>query len=175
MINRATMTGRLTRDVELKYTPSGVAVASFTLAVSRRFKNQDGERESDFISCVMWRKAAENFSNFTHKGALVGIDGHIQTRTYDNKDGKRVYVTEVVADDFSLLEPKGTAPQDSTQSAPQQSAGNYTQSAQNATQAPQKAATPRNSMAPFSDSDKPLDPFASNGKQIDISDDDLPF
>lgn len=167
MINRATMTGRLTRDVELKYTPSGTAVASFTLAVSRRFKNQDGERESDFINCVMWRKAAENFSNFTHKGALVGIDGRIQTRAYDDKDGKRVYVTEVVADDFSLLEPKGTAsaPQGSTQPTSQRPAGNYTQPAQNATQATQKP------VDPFENPD----PLASNGKPLDISDDDLPF
>ena len=109
MINQVALTGRLTRDVELRYTQSGTAVATFTLAVDRQFTNAKGERESDFISCVIWRKSAENFSNFTHKGSLVGIEGRLQSRTYDDKDGKRVYVTECVVDNFALLEPKGTA------------------------------------------------------------------
>lgn len=107
MINRTVLVGRLTKDVELKYTQSGQAVASFTLAVNRQFTNAQGEREADFIQCVIWRKAAENFSKFTHKGSLVGIDGRIQTRSYDNQQGQRVYVTEVVVDNFSLLESKG--------------------------------------------------------------------
>lgn len=107
MINRTVLVGRLTKDVELKYTQSGQAVASFTLAVNRQFTNTQGEREADFIQCVIWRKAAENFSKFTHKGSLVGIDGRIQTRSYDNQQGQRVYVTEVVVDNFSLLESKG--------------------------------------------------------------------
>lgn len=109
MINNVSLTGRLTRDVELKYTQSGTAVAQFTLAVSRKFTNQQGERESDFINCVIWRKSAENFSNFTHKGSLVGVEGHIQTRTYDNKEGQKVYVTEVIVENFALLEPKSHA------------------------------------------------------------------
>ena len=104
MINRTVLTGRLTKDVDLKYTQSGQAVASFTLAVDRQFTNAQGEREADFIQCVIWRKAAENFQKYTHKGALVGIDGRIQTRSYDNQQGNRVYVTEVVVDNFSLLE-----------------------------------------------------------------------
>lgn len=108
MINRTVLVGRLTKDVELKYTQSGQAVASFTLAVNRQFTNAQGEREADFIQCVIWRKAAENFKNFTHKGSLVGIDGRIQTRSYDNQQGQRVYVTEVVVDNFSLLESKGS-------------------------------------------------------------------
>lgn len=108
MINRTVLVGRLTKDVELKYTQSGQAVASFTLAVNRQFTNTQGEREADFIQCVIWRKAAENFKNFTHKGSLVGIDGRIQTRSYDNQQGQRVYVTEVVVDNFSLLESKGS-------------------------------------------------------------------
>lgn len=108
MINRTVLVGRLTKDVELKYTNSGQAVASFTLAVNRQFTNTQGEREADFIQCVIWRKAAENFKNFTHKGSLVGIDGRIQTRSYDNQQGQRVYVTEVVVDNFSLLESKGS-------------------------------------------------------------------
>ena len=111
MINRTVLTGRLTKDVELKYTQSGQAVASFTLAVNRQFTNAQGEREADFIQCVIWRKAAENFKNFTHKGSLVGIDGHIQTRSYDNQQGNRVYVTEVVVDNFSLLESRDTSQQ----------------------------------------------------------------
>ncbi len=109
MINNVSLTGRLTRDVELKYTQSGTAVAQFTLAVSRKFTNQQGERESDFINCVIWRKSAENFSNFTHKGSLVGVEGHIQTRTYDNQEGQKVYVTEVIVENFALLEPRSQA------------------------------------------------------------------
>ena len=108
MINRTVLVGRLTKDVEIKYTQSGQAVASLTLAVNRQFTNTQGEREADFIQCVIWRKAAENFKNFTHKGSLVGIDGRIQTRSYDNQQGQRVYVTEVVVDNFSLLESKGS-------------------------------------------------------------------
>lgn len=110
MINRTVLVGRLTKDSDLRYTGSGTAVATFNLAVDRSFTNRDGERETDFIRCVIWRKAAENFANFTHKGSLVGIDGHIQTRNYENKQGQRVYVTEVIADNFSLLEPKQDKP-----------------------------------------------------------------
>ena len=109
MINNVSLTGRLTRDVELKYTQGGTAVAQFALAVSRKFTNQQGERESDFINGVVWRKSAENFSKFTHKGSLVGVEGHIQTRTYDNKEGQKVYVTEVVVENFALLEPRSQA------------------------------------------------------------------
>ena len=104
MINRAILTGRLTRDVDLRYTPSGIAVGNFRLAVDRNFKNRNGQREADFINCVIWRKGAENFANFTHKGSLVGIDGRLQSRSYDNKQGQRVYVTEIVVDNFALLE-----------------------------------------------------------------------
>ena len=113
MINRAVLTGRLTRDPELKYTTNGVAVASFNLAVNRQFTNAQGEREADFINCVMWRKAAEIFCDYTHKGSLVGIDGRIQTRSYENEQGTRVYVTEVVAENFSFLESKNSNQKDS--------------------------------------------------------------
>lgn len=106
MINRAVLVGRLTNDMELRYTQSGTAVGSFNLAVNRQFKNADGDREADFVSCVIWRKAAESLANFTHKGSLIGVDGHIQTRNYENKQGNRVYVTEIVVDNFSLLDPK---------------------------------------------------------------------
>ncbi|GEK28882.1 single-strand binding protein [Furfurilactobacillus siliginis] len=117
MINRAVLTGRLTRDPEVRYTQSGTAVATFILAVDRQFTNQQGQREADFINCVVWRKSAENFANFTHKGFLVGIEGRIQTRNYDNKQGQKVYVTEVVVENFALLEPRtqGNESQDAQQ------------------------------------------------------------
>ena len=106
MINNVVLVGRLTRDPELRYTPSNVAVATFSLAVNRNFKNQAGDREADFISCIMWRQQAENFANWCKKGNLVGITGRIQTRSYDNQQGQRVYVTEVVAESFKTLEKK---------------------------------------------------------------------
>ncbi|MFY1048601.1 single-stranded DNA-binding protein [Apilactobacillus sp. 1-1-2] len=106
MINRTVLTGRLTDDIDLRYTPSGSAVGNFRLALNRRFTNQNGEREADFINCVVWKKTAENLANFTHKGTLIGVDGRIQTRTYDDKDGKKVYITEVVVEQFALLEPR---------------------------------------------------------------------
>ncbi|CYX04500.1 single-stranded DNA-binding protein [Streptococcus suis] len=110
MINNVVLVGRLTRDVELRYTPSNQAVATFTLAVNRNFKNQStGEREADFISCVMWRQQAENLANWTKKGHLIGITGRIQTRSYDNQQGQRVYVTEVVAESFQVLEKRDNA------------------------------------------------------------------
>jgi len=109
MINNVTLVGRLTRDPELKYTTSNVAVATFSLAVNRNFKNQAGDYEADFISCIMWRQQAENFANWLKKGALVGITGRIQTRSYDNQQGQRVYVTEVVAESFQILEKKDNA------------------------------------------------------------------
>lgn len=108
MINRVVLVGRLTRDPELKYTQSGIAVCRFTLAVNRPFKNQQGENEADFINCVAWRKQAENTANFLKKGSLAGIDGRIQTSSFEGKDGNRVFMTEVVADSVQFLEPKGT-------------------------------------------------------------------
>ncbi|HEM3648150.1 TPA: single-stranded DNA-binding protein [Streptococcus suis] len=107
MINNVVLVGRMTRDAELRYTPSNQAVATFTLAVNRNFKNQDGEREADFINVVIWRQQAENLANWAKKGALIGITGRIQTRSYDNQQGQRVYVTEVVAESFQLLESRG--------------------------------------------------------------------
>ena len=104
MINNVVLVGRLTRDPEFRYTPSNVAVATFSLAVNRNFKNQAGDREADFINCVIWRKPAELLYEWCKKGNLVGITGRIQTRSYDNQQGQRVYVTEVVAETFQLLE-----------------------------------------------------------------------
>lgn len=105
MINRVVLVGRLTKDPELRYTPNGIAVTNFTLAVNRSFK-QDGEQQADFINCQVWRKQAENTANYLRKGSLAGVEGRIQTRSYDNQEGKRVYITEVVADSVQFLEPK---------------------------------------------------------------------
>ena len=104
MINNVVLVGRTTKDPELRYTPSNVAVATFSLAVNRNFKDADGEREADFINCVIWRQSAENLANWAKKGALIGITGRIQTRSYENQQGQRVYVTEVVAENFQMLE-----------------------------------------------------------------------
>lgn len=104
MINSTVLVGRLTRDPELKYTGNNVAVASFSLAVNRNFKDANGERETDFINCVIWRQQAEKLANWAKKGALIGITGRIQTRSYENQQGQRVYVTEVVAENFQMLE-----------------------------------------------------------------------
>lgn len=104
MINNVVLVGRMTRDAELRYTPQNQAVATFALAVNRNFKNQSGEREADFINVVIWRQQAENLANWAKKGALIGITGRIQTRNYENQQGQRVYVTEVVAETFQILE-----------------------------------------------------------------------
>lgn len=104
MINNVVLVGRLVRDPELRYTPSNQAVATFSLAVNRNFKGQNGEREADFINCVIWRQPAENLANWAKKGALIGITGRIQTRSYENQQGQRVFATEVVAEKFQLLE-----------------------------------------------------------------------
>ena len=103
MINRVVLTGHLTKDPELKTTQSGLSVVQFVIGVQRQFAGKDGVREADFISCVAWRKTAENIAKYFKKGQLIGVDGRIQTRSYDNRDGQRVYVTEVVVENFSFL------------------------------------------------------------------------
>ena len=114
MINNVTLIGRLTRDAELRYTPSNIATAQFNIACNRNFKNANDEYDADFINCVMWREQAERFCNWTRKGMLVGIVGRIQTRSYENQQGQRVYVTEVVAENFQILEKRdNTANQNS--------------------------------------------------------------
>lgn len=158
MINRVVIVGRLTRDADLKYTTSGTAVGTFNMAVNRQFTNANGDREADFINCVIWRKSAENFANFTHKGSLVGVEGRLQTRNYENKDGQRVYVTEVFVDSFSLLEARGD--DKGTNKAPFNGSNAGTSNKQGTKPV---AAKTQN------------DPFANNGQAIDISDDDLPF
>ena len=102
-INNTVLVGRLTKDVELKYSQTGTAVARFNLAVNRQFK-KDGQPDADFISCVAFGKTAENLANFMRKGSQIGVTGRIQTGSYDDKDGKRVYTTDVVADNIQFLE-----------------------------------------------------------------------
>ena len=106
-MNKVVLIGRLTRDPELRYTSSNIPSATFSLAVNRPFQNQNGVREADFIDIVMWRKQAETAKKYLTKGSLISIEGRIQTRNYDGADGKKVYVTEVVADNFEFLETKG--------------------------------------------------------------------
>ncbi|HDT6608061.1 TPA: single-stranded DNA-binding protein [Staphylococcus aureus] len=106
MLNRVVLVGRLTKDPELRSTPNGVSVGTFTLAVNRTFTNAQGEREADFINVVVFKKQAENVKNYLSKGSLAGVDGRLQTRNYENKDGQRVFVTGVVADSVQFLEPK---------------------------------------------------------------------
>lgn len=118
MINNVVLVGRMTRDADLRMTKSNTAVASFTLAVNRNFKNQAGERDADFINCVIWRQQAENLAKWANKGALIGITGRIQTRYYENDQGQRVYITEVVAESFQLLESRGQQQGNSWDSGP---------------------------------------------------------
>ncbi|MBC1937772.1 single-stranded DNA-binding protein [Listeria grandensis] len=159
MMNRVVLVGRLTKDPEFKFTPAGVAVATFTLAVNRNFTNQAGEREADFINCVVWRKPAENVANFLKKGSLAGVDGKIQSRYYDGQDGKRVFVTEVLAESVQFLDSRGQgngyrAPSD--QDAPV--ARGYQNQGNGAT----------------SNQSDP-DPYAGIGTTVDIAENDLPF
>ncbi len=105
-LNRVVLVGRLTKDPELRYTSSGTAVTNFTIAVNRPFSNDKGKREADFVNCVIWRKPAESLANFQKKGNLIGVDGRIQTRSFEGQDGKMVYITEVVADSVQFLESK---------------------------------------------------------------------
>lgn len=106
-MNKVVLIGRLTRDPEIRYTSNNIAATNFTLAVNRNYQNQNGVREADFINIVMWRKQAETAKKYLSKGSLIAIEGRIQTRNYDGADGKKVYVTEVLADSFEFLESKG--------------------------------------------------------------------
>lgn len=164
MINRVVLVGRLTKDPELKYTQSGIAVTRFTLAVNRTYTNQQGQREADFINCVTWRRQAENTANYLRKGNLAGIEGRIQTSNFEGKDGNRVFMTEVVVDSVQFLESRNTGRGGPQQGAPSQ--GNYQQ--QPNYQSNQQSGKP--SYSNTSD-----DPSTSGLPPVDISDDDLPF
>lgn len=106
MINRFIGVGRLTKDPEFRTTPNGVSVTTFTIAVNRTFTNAQGEREADFINCVTFRKRADNVNKFLTKGSLAGVEGRIQTRSYENNEGRRIFVTEVVCDSVQFLDTK---------------------------------------------------------------------
>ncbi len=148
MINNVVLVGRLTKDPDMRFTANGTAVSTFTLAVNRNFTNQSGNREADFINCVIWRKQAETLANYARKGTLLGVTGRIQTRSYENQQGQRVYVTEVVAEGFQLLETRSVSES--------RNSGQSTLAAGANQQQPDHS-----------------DPFL--GSSIDISDDDLPF
>lgn len=147
-MNQVNLTGRLTKDVEVRYTQSGKAVGSGTIAVTRRFKNADGNTDGDFIQYVVWGKSAEILSQYTSKGTLVALTGSWQTRSYEKDDGTRVYVNELNVENFDFLEKKS----DSQQSAPKSQAPN-----------------------PFANQGN-QNKFAGSGNtEIDISAEDLPF
>ncbi|EMJ6191453.1 single-stranded DNA-binding protein [Staphylococcus aureus] len=156
MLNRVVLVGRLTKDPEYRTTPSGVSVATFTLAVNRTFTNAQGEREADFVNCVVFRRQADNVNNYLSKGSLAGVDGRLQSRNYENQEGRRVFVTEVVCDSVQFLEPKNTndTQQDLYQQQVQQTRGQSQYS-----------------------NNKPVkdNPFANANGPIEIDDDDLPF
>ncbi len=163
MLNKVVLIGRLTKDPDMRFTQSQRAVCSFTLAVNRNFTTQGGEREADFINIVCWGKTAENVSKYLSKGSLVAVDGRIQTRNYDNAQGQRVYVTEVVGENVTFLE--------SRNSSNNNSARDY-----GFTEPKQQVNTTSNSSNTNNASfDSNKDPFADFGNSIDISDDDLPF
>ncbi|HDD7161603.1 TPA: single-stranded DNA-binding protein [Staphylococcus aureus] len=128
MLNRVVLVGRLTKDPEFRTTPNGVSVATFTLAVNRTFTNAQGEREADFINCVTFRKQADNVNNYLSKGSLAGVDGRLQSRSYENQEGRRVFVTEVVCDSVQFLEPKNNnqQPNNNYQQQGQTQSGNNT-------------------------------------------------
>ncbi len=164
MINRTVLVGRLVRDPEYRTTPSGVQVATFTLAVNRTFTNQQGEREADYINCVVFRKTAENVNQYLSKGKLAGVDGRLQSRSYENKEGQKVFVTEVVCDNVQFLEPKDS--QNGSNSyqngTSYQKGNNYTQNNQNVQQGQNKAKydqqnNPFNNGSNFDDTDLPFD------------------
>ena len=159
-MNKVFLIGRLTRDPELRYTGNNTAVASFSIAVNRNFTNQSGEREADFINIVVWRKQAENVKNYLTQGSQVAIDGRIQTRSYDDNNGQKRYVTEVVADNVEFLGSK-----------------NSSNNSNNMNDSTNREPTPYD----FGDTKEPKgtdvdsNPFADFGSSIEISDDELPF
>ena len=168
-MNKAILMGRLTRDPELRYTSSGRAVCQFSIAINRTYTNQQGQRETDFINCVVWDKQAENLAKYVTKGRLVAVDGRIQTRNYDNNEGKKVYVTEVLANSIQFLESKNSAQ------------GNDI-GGQNPFDSMPEPTYPTNSVNNTSmntNTDNGVsvekDPFESFGESIEISDNDLPF
>ena len=160
MLNRVILIGRLTSDPELRYTTAGVAVTQFTLAVDRNFATQQKEKEADFIPVVTWRQLAETCANYLRKGRLAAVEGRIQVRNYDNAEGRKVYVTEVIADNVRFLESSGS---------PSREGGNPGGNSRD------EVPGNRQQSGGGSGRRDHQDPFADDGKPIDISDDDLPF
>ena len=164
-MNKAILIGRLTRDPELRSTPAGRNVCQFSIAVNRTFTNANGDRQADFINCVVWDKQAENLVKYQKKGNQIAVDGRIQTRNYEDKDGKRVYVTEILANNISFLDSKGS------------SAGN-SNSFNNFNNLPEPPIERNNNVASMPDIETvsvEKDPFEAFGDSIEISDNDLPF
>ncbi len=159
MLNRIILIGRLTRDPELRYTASGVARTTFTLAVDRPYANQQGQREADFINIVTWRQLAELCANYLRKGRLTAVEGRLEIRSFENNEGQRVRVTEVVADNVRFLESR-------SQSAERIAGGSYGEA---------PSSTGFGGPGGFGGIDDDADPFANEGTPIDISEDDLPF
>lgn len=166
MLNRVVLVGRLTADPEYKVTPSGIQVATFTLAINRNFTNAQGEKQADFINCVVFKKQAENVNNYLSKGSLAGVDGRLQSRSYDNQEGRRVYVTEVICDSVQFLTPKNDATGQNSNSGTNyqqnQNSGGYGQNNQN------------HGQSNTNTSASGTNPFNNTTGPVDISD-DLPF
>lgn len=189
MINRVVLVGRLTKDPELRYTPSGIPMARFTIAVNRTFSSQSGEKEADFIGCIAWRKQAENLANFMRKGSLIGVEGRIQTGSFEGQDGKRVYTTDVVADSVQFLEPRGGANasqgMSNQQYGGQQNYGGGQPSYNSQPNAQYGGAQPQQDSYGSYQQQPPQnqqnytrvdeDPFANSKGPIEVSEDDLPF
>lgn len=175
-MNRVVLAGRLTRDPELRYTPSGIAVARFTVAVTRPFRNQQGEQKTDFINCVAWRRQAENLAKYMRKGSLVGVDGRIQTDSYDDQDGKRVFVTEVSADQIHFLESRGASQQRSEMDDGFSQNDSYQQQ-ESAPQPQQQQHQSQQAQPSYEKAESPAqnNPFENDGEKVEIADDDLPF
>ena len=155
-MNKALLIGRLTRDPELRTTPTGRNVCQFSIAVSRNFTNANGDREADFINCVVWDKQAENLVKYQKKGNQIAVDGRIQTRNYDDKDGKKVYVTEIFVSNVTFLDSKVSNDSVNNLEEPPVKPGPIT--------------TEQIDSMPTAN-----DPFANFGNEVQINDDDLPF
>lgn len=166
-MNKVILIGRLTRDPEMRTTPSGVATTSFSIAVQRNYANAQGDREADFINCVAWRKQAENIAKYCTKGSQVAVDGRIQTRNYDAQDGTKRYVTEVIADNVTFLGSRSGSGESSSYVA-----NNYN----NVSNVNDSMSS--NNFGGSNDivtTDLSEDPYANMGSEVALSDDDLPF
>lgn len=175
MINRVVLTGRLTRDPELRKTQNGTSVVSYTIAVDRNF-HREGQPEADFINCVAWNRTAEVMAQYLHKGSLIGVDGRIQTRSYDNQQGQRVYVTEVVTDNFTFLESRNTQSANGGYGQSYSQSGNGFQSNNTYNQpAPSFSQQDNNFQNSSATSNDNSFDSSFDDDTLDIASDDLPF